>query len=166
MIAGKGAWRSSELPPDRKERAVPGIVVGIDGSPNSERALDWALQLAARLQTSLTAVAVHEVAKSYWGNQPVVGPADTTLLGQLQQAAEEMTQRGVDRLGDAKPASVHIRAVSGFVVKELVDAAQDADMLVVGSRGVRGIARFVMGSVSSEVVEHSACPVAIVPHEK
>jgi nucleotide-binding universal stress UspA family protein len=145
---------------------VPGIVVGLDGSPNSERALDWALRIAAGMHTSVTVIAVHEVAKSYWGHEPVVGPADTPIMDQLQLAAEEMTQRGLDRLGDAKPESVHVRAVSGFVVQELVDAAHDADMLVVGSRGVRGIAKFVLGSVGHEVVQHSASPVVIVPREK
>jgi nucleotide-binding universal stress UspA family protein len=145
---------------------VPGIVVGVDGSPNSERALDWALKIAAGMHTSATVVAVHEVAKSYWGHIPVVGPADTPIMDQLQQSAEEMTQRAVDRLADAKPESVRVRAVSGFVVQELVAAAHDADMLVVGSRGARGIAKFVLGSVGHEVVQHSASPVVIVPHAR
>jgi len=56
--------------------------------------------------------------------------------------------------------------VSGFVVKELLDAAQDADLVVIGSRGEGGLARLVMGSVSHEVVQHAACPVTIVPHQK
>jgi nucleotide-binding universal stress UspA family protein len=145
---------------------VPGVVVGVDGSPNSERALDWAVGIAARLRTSLTVIAVHEVAKSYWGNQPVVGPADTPALAQLQRGAEEMTERAVSRLGDPRPESVRVRAVSGFVVQELVDASRDADMLVVGSHGTRGLARLVMGSVGNEVVQHSASPVVIVQHER
>jgi len=145
---------------------VPGIVVGVDGSPNSERALDWALRLGGRLDTSVTVIAVHEVAKSYWGNEPVVGPADAPLLDQLQRAAEEMTQRAVSRLSDAKPESVHVRASTGFVVQELVDGSRDADMLVLGSHGLRGLARLVMGSVGHEVVQHSASPVVIVPHER
>ena len=145
---------------------MPGIVVGVDGSPNSERALDWALARAAALHTSLTVVAVHEVAKSYWGDIPVVGPADQPQLEQLRHAADEMTQRAVSRLGDAKPTSVQVHAVSGFVVKELLDASQDADMLVVGSHGHRGLARLVLGSVGHEVVQHSVTPVVIVPHER
>jgi nucleotide-binding universal stress UspA family protein len=145
---------------------VPGIVVGIDGSPNSERALDWAMKQAAAVQAPLTVIAVHEVPKSYWGGIPVIGPADEALLANLRQAAEEMTQRAASRLGDAGPASVTVRAVSGFVVKELVDASQDADLVVVGARGVHGFTRMVMGSVSNEVVQHSACPVVIVPHKR
>jgi len=145
---------------------VPGIVVGVDGSPNSERALDWAMKQAAAVRAPLTVIAVHEVPKSYWGHIPVIGPADESLLANLRQAAEDMTQKAASRLGDAGPASVTVRAVSGFVVKELVDASQDADLVVVGARGVSGFTRMVMGSVSNEVVQHSACPVVIVPHKR
>jgi nucleotide-binding universal stress UspA family protein len=142
---------------------MPGIVVGVDGSPNSKRALDWAMRHAAALHTALTVIAVHEVAKSYWGGIPVIGPADQSLLEKLRQGAEEMTQRAASRLDGARPASVTVRAMNGFVVKELVDASRDADLVVLGSRGGRGIARLLLGSVSSEVIQHSVCPVVIVP---
>ena len=56
--------------------------------------------------------------------------------------------------------------MNGFVVKELVDASQGADLIVLGIRGGGGFARLLMGSVSSEVVQHSGCPVVIVPHER
>ena len=56
--------------------------------------------------------------------------------------------------------------MSGFVVKELVDASQDADLVVLGARGAGGFTRLIMGSVSNEVVQHSACPVVIVPHKR
>jgi len=124
------------------------------------------MKQAAAVQAPLTVIAVHEVPKSYWGGIPVIGPADEALLANLRQAAEEMTQKAASRLGDAGPASVTVRAVSGFVVKELVDASQDADLVVVGARGVGGFTRMVMGSVSNEVVQHSACPVVIVPHKR
>jgi nucleotide-binding universal stress UspA family protein len=143
---------------------MPGIVVGVDGSPNSERALDWAMRQAAAVRVPLTVITVHEVPKSYWGGIPVVGPADETLLGKLRQAAEEMTQKAAGQLGDDKPASVAVHAVNGFVVKELVDASQDADMLVLGARSHSGIARqLLLGSGSSEIIQHSASPVVIVP---
>ena len=145
---------------------MPGIVVGVDGSPNSERALDWAMRQAAALGAPLTVITVHEVPKSYWGGIPVTGPADPPLLERLQQAAEEMTHKAASRLGDARPASVNVRALNGFVVKELVDASQGADLIVLGIGGGGGFARLLMGSVSSEVIQHSACPVVIVPHER
>lgn len=145
---------------------MPGIVVGVNGSPNSERALEWAMRHAATLQVPLTALAVHEVPKSYWGGIPVVGPADEAVLERLRHAAEEMTRGVASRLGDARPPEVSVRAVSGFVVRELVDASRDADLVVLGARSGSGIARLVTGSVSSEVVQQSACPVVIVPHSQ
>ncbi|HUD77227.1 MAG TPA: universal stress protein [Streptosporangiaceae bacterium] len=144
---------------------MPGIVVAVDGSPNAERALEWAMGHAAALQVPLIALAVHEVPKSYWGGIPVVGPADDAVLGRLRQAAEEMTQRVAAGLA-VKPPSVQVRAVSGFVVKEIVDASQDADLVVVGPRGGHGFARLIMGSVSTEVIQQSKCPVVIVPPQK
>jgi nucleotide-binding universal stress UspA family protein len=149
-----------------KEQAMPGIVVGIDGSPNSERALDWAMKQAAAVHAPLTVITVHEVPKSFWGGIPVIGAADEALLEKLRQAAEEMTQGAASRLGDARPSAVTVHAVNGFVVKELVDASQDADLVVIGARGGSGFARVLVGSVSSEVVQHSACPVVIVPHQR
>ena len=59
-----------------------------------------------------------------------------------------------------------VRAVNGFVVKELVGASEDADLVVIGARGGSGFARVLVGSVSSEVVQQSACPVVIVPHKR
>jgi nucleotide-binding universal stress UspA family protein len=149
-----------------KEQAMPGIVVGVDGSPNSERALDWAMKQAVAVRAPLTVIAVHEVPKSYWGHIPVVGPADAGLLDSLRQAAEEMTQRAASQLGEAAPATVTVRALNGFVVEELVNASHDADLVVVGARGGSGFGRLLGGSVSSEVIQHSICPVVIVPHER
>ena len=145
---------------------MPGIVVGVDGSPNSERALDWAMRQAAAVHAPLTVIAVHEVPKSYWGGIPVIGPRDEAVLEKLREAAEELTQRAASRLGDAGPVSVKVQAVSGFVVKELVDASQDADLVVLGARSGSAFAAVLVGSVSSEVVQHSACPVVIVPHKR
>ena len=143
---------------------MAGIAVGIDGSPNSERALDWAMKEAAIRRAALVVIAVHEVPKSYWGGIPVVGPGDTEVLDNLRQAAEKMMHDAESRLGDAKPASVELRAVSGFTVKELVDASEQADLLVVGARGGGGFARLLLGSVSSQVIQHAVCPVVTVPH--
>jgi hypothetical protein len=57
---------------EQEEQTMPGIVVGVDGSLNSERALDWAMKAAATQHAPLTAVlAVHEVMKSYWTGKPV-----------------------------------------------------------------------------------------------
>jgi len=68
----------------------------------------------------------------------------------------------INELGDATPASVSVRAVNGIIAEELLKASQDADLLVVGSRGAGGFSSLVLGSVSSQVVSHAQCPVVVV----
>jgi nucleotide-binding universal stress UspA family protein len=63
------------------------------------------------------------------------------------------------------PESVTVMAVHGFPVEELINAASDADMIVLGSRGAGGFTRLMMGSVAGQVAQHAHCPVLIVPPE-
>jgi len=143
---------------------MPGIFVGVDGSPNSEHALRWAMQEAAVRHAPLTVIAVHEVLKSYWTGNPVSLQADKGKLDETKKAAEDLADKVASHLGDAKPHSITVRAVDGFAAQELIEASKDADLVVVGSRGGGGFARLMMGSVSSQVVHHSACPVVVIPH--
>jgi nucleotide-binding universal stress UspA family protein len=143
---------------------VPGIVVGINGSPNSERALGWAMSNAAELQAPLTVLAIHEVPKSYWGNLPVTGPGEPSVLAGLRRAAEEMTERAASQLGDVTPPAVQVKVKSGFPVRELVAASQEADLMIIGAASGSGFSRLVMGSVSHDVVQQAASPVVIVPN--
>jgi nucleotide-binding universal stress UspA family protein len=121
---------------------------------------------AAAHHAPLTVLAVHEVMKSYWTGSPVPIAGDNARLEKTREATEKMTQQAVTRLGDARPAAVDVRAVHGFPANELVNASHHADLIVVGSRGGGGFARLMMGSVSSQVVHHAACPVVVIPHER
>ena len=143
---------------------MPGITVGIDGSSHSARALEWALNEAAIRHAPLTVLTVHSVAVSGWSGNPIVLPGDADDQEKAYQAAEEMTLKVASQLqlGEAQPASVTVRAIVGFPAEELIKASADADLLVVGSRGAGGFARLMMGSVSSQVVHHAHCPVAVV----
>jgi len=141
---------------------VSGIVVGIDGSGNSQHALDWAVKEAAVRHAPLTVLAVHQVAANQWTGNPLVYPEDAPEQEKARQAAEEAVNKAVSEVGDAKPASVTVRAVSGLAARELIDASRDADLVVVASRGAGGFASLLMGSVSSQVVNHAASPVVVV----
>ena len=141
---------------------MSGITVGIDGSSHSARALEWALNEAAMRHARLTVLIVHSVAVSGWSGNPILLPGDADDQEKAYQAAEEMTLKAVAQLGEARPASVAVRAVTGFPAEELIRASGDADLLVVGSHGAGGFAKLIMGSVSSQVVHHAHCPVAVV----
>ncbi len=142
---------------------MPGITVGVDGSDNSHRALKWAMKEAALQHAALTVLIVHEVMASYWTGNPVVVPQDEALVAEARAWAEDAVAKVASQLGEAQPASVTVRAVSGFAARELIDASKDSDLIVVGSRGGGGFARLLVGSISSKVVHHAECPVVVVP---
>jgi nucleotide-binding universal stress UspA family protein len=141
---------------------MPGIIVGIDGSSHSVGALEWALNEAASRNARLTVLTVHSVAVSGWSGNPILAPGDAEDQEKARQAAEEMTLKVASQLGEAKPASITVRAIIGLPAEELIKASGDADLLVVGSRGAGGFAKLIMGSVSGQVVHHARCPVVVV----
>lgn len=142
---------------------MSGIVVGVDGSKSSLRALNWAIREAGSHGAALTVLAVHEVASNHWTGNPEQYPADRSLTEAMRQSAEEAVQKAVSQAGDPAPSSVTVRAVSGLPAQELVTASADADLVVVGSRGGGGFSKMLTGSVTSRVVAHSSCPVVVVP---
>ena len=142
---------------------MPGIVVGVDGSEHSQRVLEWAAKEAGLRKAALTVVTVWEVAGNHWTGHPEVYPADQAEAEKMRQAAEEATRKAVDAAGAPGPTSVTVRAVSGIAPQELISTSNDADLVVVGSRGGGGFARLMLGSTSHQLVSHSAAPVVVIP---
>jgi nucleotide-binding universal stress UspA family protein len=150
-----------------KERTMPGIVVGVDGSANARSALEWAVGEAATRQAPLTVLTVHEISNSLWTGRPTVLSADEDQLAAAETAATELLHKAVSERGGAKPASVTVQAVNGSPASELISASGDADLLVLGARGgaqTGGLAAHTpIGSVSNKVLHHAKCPVVVVP---
>jgi nucleotide-binding universal stress UspA family protein len=144
------------------------IIVGIDGSDHSRRALEWAIHEAAIRQVPLKVLTVQQEAVDSWGGPVMVLPTgDAGNEKELTTQVREAAQRETDRLlaaASGRPAQVTVDAVTGRPAEELLKAADgDADMIVVGSRGSGGFKRLLMGSVSTEITHHASCPVVVVP---
>ena len=143
---------------------MPGIIVGVDGSGHSQRALEWAMKEAALRHEALNVITVHQAVKGYYGTA-VVNPEDRALTEQAREAAQAEADKVLAKLGESRPEAVTVTAVNGFPVEELLAAAEDADMIVLGSRGAGVFNRLLLGSVSSQIAQHAHCPVLIVPAE-
>ena len=143
---------------------MPGIIVGVDGSGHSQRALEWAMKEAAMRHAPLTVLAVHPAVVGYFGGV-VTSEGDLELTEQTQAAVKVEADRALAVLSGPYPESVTVKAVHGFPVEELVSASKGADMVVLGSRGVGGFSRMLMGSTAGQVVQHAHCPVLIIPPE-
>jgi nucleotide-binding universal stress UspA family protein len=142
---------------------MAGILVGIDGSDHSRRALEWAVREAALRQEPLTVLTVQPGVVGYWG-VPVAFPGDEDLLRQTREEAQKETDRVIEQAGAAsRPPSVAVRVVTGLPAEELLRAGENARLLVVGSRGAGGFRRLLMGSVSTQVAHHARCPVVVIP---
>ncbi len=142
---------------------MSGIVVGIDGSHNASRALEWAMAEATVRKARLTVLTVHPVPASYWTGAPTMLAGDEGKVAEFRQSAESAVAATTAKLGASQPESVTVTAVSGFPAQELINASKDSDLLVVGARGGGGFAVLMLGSVSNQVVHHAACPVVVVP---
>lgn len=142
---------------------MPGIVVGVDGSAHARAALVWAMREAAVRQEGLTVLTVSPAQASPWTHRPLTMPAEDTVVAEARQAVEKVVGEVAGEIGPAQPESVTVNAFSGFPAKELVEASRTADLMVIGSRGVGGFEALLMGSISSQVVHHAACPVVVVP---
>jgi nucleotide-binding universal stress UspA family protein len=143
---------------------MSGIIVGVDGSGHSQRALEWAMNEAAVRRVPLIVLTVHPAVAGYFGGV-VTSPHDPELTEQSRAAVKAEADRVLAALDGPHPESVTVKAVNGFPVKELVEASKDADMVVLGSRGVGGFTRLLLGSTAGQVVQYARCPVTIIPPE-
>jgi nucleotide-binding universal stress UspA family protein len=147
-----------------KENNMSGITVGVDGSGHSQRALEFAMKEAAIRHVPLTVLTVHEAIRGYYSSAAVY-PDDPARTEEARAAAQAETDKVLAGLDGPHPESVTVKAVHGFPVEELINAGQDADMLVLGSRGAGGFTRLMIGSTAEQVVRHAHSPVLIVPPE-
>ena len=144
---------------------MSGIIVGIDGSGHSQRALEWALKEAALRRVPVTVLIVHQAVRDNFGFVSSY-PGDAELTAKAEAAAKAETEKVLAALGSSRPESVTISGINGIPAGELIKAGEGADMIVLGSRGAGGFSRLSMGSVAAQVAQHAPCPVVIVrpPH--
>ena len=133
------------------------IVVGIDGSAPSMRALEWALGQAKATGSGVEAVHAWEMPTSF-GMAPAMLPYED-----LDRAAQQTLATAVERATDGHPeVPVERQVVQGHPATVLVERSAGADLLVVGSHGHGGFVGALIGSVSLNCVQHATCPVVVV----
>ncbi len=159
------------------------IVVGIDGSPEAQAALRWAVDEAALTGADLTAMYVYPPAKR---SEPFLGSShfpDSSTVQQLADESRRWTEQQDRHSHDValhnlsrfvqevvtRDVDVHVQLVAmpGKPSRRLVEASRGADLLVVGARGHGGFKDLKLGSVSEQCVRHARCPVLVIrPSER
>ena len=136
------------------------IVVGVDGSESAQAALRFALGEARLRGTTVRAVAAWHLATGG-------GAFDPALVGDLDRDAREALERAL-AAAEEDAAGVEVESVvrEGAPARVLVEEADAAELLVVGSRGLGGFRGLLLGSVSQQCSHHAPCPVVIVRHAR
>jgi nucleotide-binding universal stress UspA family protein len=150
------AWAAAEDAPMTKTMKQQRIVVGVDGSEPSRKALRWAIEQARTTGATVEAVCAWELPASY-GWALVIDPDD------LAKAADEVLTETVAQVaGEQTDVTIRPFVIASHPASALVQQAADADLLVVGSRGHGGFVGGLLGSVSQYCVHHAPCPVVVV----
>jgi nucleotide-binding universal stress UspA family protein len=141
---------------------APRIVVGVDGSSSARSALRWAIRQAELTGGSVDAVIAWQYPASYAGfGMAPVGVSDFDF----GSWAEKTLANEVAEAVGARTVDVRTQATEGSPARVLLDTADGADLLVVGSRGHGGFAEALLGSVGQHCVHHARCPVVVIRGE-
>ena len=135
------------------------VFVGVDGSPGADAALRWALEEARAHRARVTAV----MAWTYLDQRPVEGSTGFDPHYDRTSADRALHEYIVRAVGAIDAEQVSRREVCDQPANALLNASHDADLLVVGSRGLGGFKRLMLGSVAHQVVTYSSCPVVVIP---
>jgi nucleotide-binding universal stress UspA family protein len=133
------------------------IIVGVDGSDSAKEALAWAIDEARHHDASVTAVLVAEPPYLYGSELPYTVTDDT-----IEQARAELDDIIAEVAGDLGTVTLGARVETGDPRRVLRELSQQADHLVVGTRGHSEVIGLLLGSVSQYLATHSACPVTLV----
>ena len=141
----------------KENRTIHQIVVGVDGSESSNNALRWAVRLAPSMNATIHAVVAWEY--------PIVLGMDGGMHGSWKpdETAKEILGNALNLVfGNDRPVGLKASISQGHPTFVLLDASKDAEMLILGSRGLGGFAGLLLGSVSAYCAEHAKCPVLVV----
>lgn len=134
------------------------IVVGVDSSRTSLKALRWAIAEAELRGSELELVHAFPRPELVGMTMVVTLPTDD----ELREASAQVVAEALEAVGGAGELTVTQRVGAGGPASVLVEAAQDAELLVLGSRGLGGFRGMLLGSVTQQVIAHATCPVVVI----
>jgi nucleotide-binding universal stress UspA family protein len=129
-------------------------VVGVDGSPHSAPALRWAIAEARQHGGEVTAVLAWQ--------PPFVAIPGAIELDELEQSYKDYLVNTVTEIVPSPPVPLVTMVAQGDAIESLIEAAKEADILVLGTRGRSRFAGLMLGSVSQACAANSPCPVVLV----
>jgi nucleotide-binding universal stress UspA family protein len=174
-MEAKTVRRMPEPSPNASKPLFKKILVALDGSESSQRAAQAAVELAEKLRADLIVLHAISPPTSYY-HSTIASPTGMSLPAPSQHeidayyAYARKVALGIvgETESKAKKQGVHVKTEIPEAVSSVVEtiinhaAKENADLIVVGTRGLGGFKRMLLGSVSSGIVSHANCPVLVV----
>ncbi|WXR62206.1 universal stress protein [Peptostreptococcaceae bacterium AGR-M142] len=139
------------------------VLVPLDGSKESEKSLEYAIKLGIKFGCEILLLNVVEVYRgtSIYSNYEYVYNKDYEIF---RDYSKEILEKAKEKTKDLK-----VRTVSsvGHPAEEIISKAieEDVDLIIMATHGMGGLKRFLIGSVTNNVVHHSKVPVLVLPHK-
>lgn len=146
-------------------KGYSGLVVGVDGSGYSDKAVRWAAREAAMRELRLTLVHAVAIPAPTWPAAPMAAELHDLYEADAQAILDEAVEIVQDATTEGGPPDIKRQLFFYGPVPTLVDMSKDADMVVVGARGLGNVRRVLLGSVSTGLIHHAHCPVAVIHDE-
>jgi len=142
-----------------------GIIVGVDGSPASDSAVAWAADDAAMHGVPLTLMRVENPTAPTWAQAPILEELEGWQQAEGRSILAHAFKIAHDIVPDDAGVQINGELLFSATVPTLIDLSGDADLIVVGTDGRGALTRGLLGSVSSGLVRHAHCPVAVIREE-
>lgn len=137
-----------------------GIVVGVDGSPSARRAAQWAAQEASARKLPVLLAASYTVPQFLYAEGML---PSRTIIEELEAQAQRCIDDAATAIREVTDGVELMQQLhEGSPISMLLEFSKEADMVVVGSRGLGGVVGALLGSVSASLVGHAHCPVVVV----
>jgi nucleotide-binding universal stress UspA family protein len=148
---------------------IKNILVPLDGSDHSSKALDYALDLAEKYSAEIKLLTVAQpviITESMFLTQPMMPPESTVMyVNEIETAHKKILQNAYKKAKESKPnIKISKQLENGRPADRIIEIAnsENFDLIVMGSRGIGGIKEFFLGSVSDRVADRANCPVLLV----
>jgi nucleotide-binding universal stress UspA family protein len=142
----------------------PGVVVGVDGSPSSKAAVQWAAREATMRSFALTPVHI-ATPPAVWPAAPNPAELYRRREADARKVIADAIKVAEDSVQDGNRPEIDSELLFAAPVPTLADFSKEAHMMVVGCRGQNALQRTLLGSVSTGLVHHAHCPVPVIHDE-
>lgn len=143
-----------------------GIIVGVDGSPASDSAVRWAAHDAAMRGVPLTLTHVENPAAPTWSQAPILEQLKGWQEAEGRSILANARKIAQDTVGEKAEVPINAELLFSATVPTLIELSQDAELIIAGTDGRGALTRGLLGSVSSGLVRHARCPVAVIHEEQ